>query len=318
MAGFLALGPVRGDKHLGIILASQATSWSDMLEAAQTIDRLGYDSLWTWDHLLSVFGKPHQPLFEGWTTLGAWSIATKRCRIGVLVSGAALRNPGLVAKMAVTADHASAGRVVVGLGAGWFGPEHEAHGIDFGSGPGERIRWLRETAAAVRALTDGDVYSHEGEKYSFRGAAHSPRPVHGRLPILIGGGGPHTIAIAGWYADLWNGFGSVAELAPKLSLLDTASREAGRDPDAIHRTFVGRTIIRDDPAEAREVWRAVEAANHATDFGPPEPWLGPPALVAERIRAFLAAGFDGALIELFAPYDPQTIERLIKEVRPLL
>jgi alkanesulfonate monooxygenase SsuD/methylene tetrahydromethanopterin reductase-like flavin-dependent oxidoreductase (luciferase family) len=309
---------VTSDKHVGIILASQAVQWPDMLAAARSVDRLGYDSLWTWDHITSVFGEPAQPVFEGWTTLGAWAIATERCQIGVLVSGAAMRNPGVLAKMAVTVDHASGGRTILGLGAGWFGPEAAAHGIDFGSGFGERIRWLAETADAVRALTDGDEYTRRGAKYSFDGAVHAPRPVHGRLPIMIGGGGPHTIEIAGRHADFWNGFGSVAELAPKLGLLDDAARSAGRDPVDIHRTFVGRAIIRDDAADAERGWAAALAANRTTDMGPPEPWLGPPALVAERIREYLDVGFDGVLMEVFARYDEETLERLIQEVRPLL
>ena len=126
------------DLKLGILLWSQATEWPPFLEAARRVDQLGYDHLWTWDHLHPIFGATDQPIFEGWTTLGAWAAATERVRLGLMVGANTFRNPALVAKMATTLDHISGGRAILGIGGAWFEEEHEDFGIEFGSGFPER------------------------------------------------------------------------------------------------------------------------------------------------------------------------------------
>ena len=132
------------DIRFGIALWSQQTSWPAYLEAAQLVDRLGYDSLWTNDHLISEVGPPDQPKFEAWTTLAAWATATTTSRLGHWVGANSVRQPALVAKMAVTVDHASGGRAILALGAGWFEREHRAFGIEYGRSAGERLAWLEE------------------------------------------------------------------------------------------------------------------------------------------------------------------------------
>ena len=109
---------------LGAFLASQTTSWSEILGTAKLVDRLGYDHVWFPDHFYSIFGGPYQAAFEGWTTLAACAQATDHIRLGLLVGANTFRNPGLVAKMAVTLDHVSAGRAILGLGGGWNELEH--------------------------------------------------------------------------------------------------------------------------------------------------------------------------------------------------
>ena len=125
--------------RFGIALWSQQTTWQAYLDAAKLVDRLGYDTLWTNDHLISEVGPPDQPKFEAWTTLAAWATATTSSRLGHWVGTNSLRNPALVAKMATTVDHASGGRAILGLGASWFEREHRAFGVDFGRGAGERL-----------------------------------------------------------------------------------------------------------------------------------------------------------------------------------
>ena len=139
------------DLKLGILLWSQGATWPEMLEAAQRVDRLGYDTLWTWDHVYAIFGDPYQAIFEGYACLAAWAMATERTRLGLLVGANTFRNPGLVAKTVATIDHVSNGRAIAGLGGAWFDLEHQAHGIDFGSGFGQRLDWLDESVAAVPA-----------------------------------------------------------------------------------------------------------------------------------------------------------------------
>ena len=145
------------------------------------VDELGYDHLWTWDHLYAIFGDPYQPIFEGWLALAAWSKVTTRTRLGLLVGANTFRNPGLVAKLATTLDHVSGGRAILGLGGAWIELEHTAHGIDFGSSPGERLDWLDEAVDAIRGLLDGEVVtSPPGGYYQFEGLRHSPRAGPGR------------------------------------------------------------------------------------------------------------------------------------------
>src|SRR6187397_1868843 len=132
------------DVKLGILLWSQTGTWHEMLEAARLVDRLGYAHLWTWDHLYAIFGDPYQPIFEGWSLLNAWARETTQTRLGLLVGANTLRNPGLVAKTAATLDHVSDGRAILGIGGAWFDLEHEAHGIDCGSGFGQRLDCLDE------------------------------------------------------------------------------------------------------------------------------------------------------------------------------
>ncbi|HKC90657.1 MAG TPA: LLM class flavin-dependent oxidoreductase [Candidatus Limnocylindria bacterium] len=190
---------------LGVLLFSQATSWKDFREAAVLADRVGYDHIWTWDHLYAIFGDPYQPIFEGWTAIAALAGMTTRARLGLMVGANTFRNPGIVAKMATTIDHASEGRAILGIGAAWFELEHRAHGIDFGTTPGDRLRWLDEAVGVVRILLDGKEANHRSKKYAFERTRHSPVPVQRRLPVMIGGGGERkTLRIVAKYADMWN------------------------------------------------------------------------------------------------------------------
>jgi len=166
------------DLKTGILLWAQAASWPEMAEAARRIDRLGYDHLWTWDHLYAIFGDPYQEYFEGWTALAAWAPQTERAKLGLLVGANTFRNPGLTAKIATTLDHISGGRAIVGLGGAWFELEHNAHGIEFGRSVGQRLDWMDEALGAMRALFDGEtVTSPPGGHYAFDGLRHHPRPI---------------------------------------------------------------------------------------------------------------------------------------------
>src|SRR4051794_6952850 len=116
------------DTRLGILLWSQATDWPAFEAAAVKIDGLGYAHLWTWDHLYAIFGDPYQPIFEGYMTLAAWAKVTKQARLGLLVGANTFRNPALTAKLAVTLDHISGGRAILGIGGGGVGTQHPPDG----------------------------------------------------------------------------------------------------------------------------------------------------------------------------------------------
>jgi F420-dependent oxidoreductase-like protein len=290
-----------------------------MLDAARRADRLGYDHIWTWDHLYAIVGDPHQPIFEGWTTLAAWAAATKRTRLGLLVGANTFRNPGLFAKIATTLDHISGGRAICGIGGAWFDLEHEAHGLPFGTGFGQRLDWLDESVGVIRRLLDGDEVTHAGQQYRFERLVHYPRPIQPRMPIMIGGSGEKkTLRTVAKYADMWNASGNPSELAHKDGVLRAHCEAVGRDQTEIERTFSLAVIIRDTEAQAREVWAAQLAANRT----PYEEWqglcLGNPEQIAGQIREFQAIGFGTLIADIPAPYDLETLERLIGEVKPLV
>jgi F420-dependent oxidoreductase-like protein len=304
---------------LGICLWVQATEWPMLLDAARRVDTLGYDGLYCWDHLYAIAGDPYQTIFEGWTTLAAFAQATTRSRIGLFVGANTFRNPGLVAKSAATVDHISGGRLILGLGGAWFGLEHEAHGMEFGSGLGQRLDWLHESVGLIRSLLDGDEVTHRGEHYRFDRAVHHPMPLQSHLPILIGGSGERkTLRTVARYADLWNAFGTPEELNRKSGVLAEHCRTVGRDPASIERTVVCNVVIRDSNAEARRVWEASLMRNRTPLDINDDPWLGHPEHIAERIRGYTDIGFHHVVADVPAPYDAETLERLIGEVRPLV
>src|SRR2546423_7384165 len=136
--------PSSGPIKVGALLWPQYTDWPALRDAAELADHLGYDSLWTWDHLYPIVGSPNGPIFEGYLTLAGWACVTKRATLGLMVGANTFRNPALTAKMATTLDHLSNGRAVLGIGGAWFGTEHEAFGIDFGTGFGQRLDLLDE------------------------------------------------------------------------------------------------------------------------------------------------------------------------------
>ncbi|HEX2765699.1 MAG TPA: LLM class flavin-dependent oxidoreductase [Candidatus Limnocylindria bacterium] len=311
------------ETRLGILLWSQATGWDDFERAAIKVDELGYEHLWTWDHLHAIFGDPYQPIFEGWITLGAWAKVTRRARLGLLVGANTFRNPALVAKLATTLDHISHGRAILGIGGAWFEVEHTEYGIDFGRSPGERLTWLDEAAGIVRRMLDGEIVSApEGGRYAVRNVRLLPRPVQEHLPIMIGGGGEKkTLRTVARYADMWNGMGSPETLARKIEVLKGHCQDVGRDFGQIELTVGCKPIIRSTEAEARRVWEAQMEHNRTPMSDVIDDhtfWVGTPEQVAQEMISRRALGFHTFIAELAAPFDDETIERWIGEVKPIV
>ena len=311
------------DTRLGVLLWSQATSWDAFEASAKRVDELGYDHLWTWDHLYAIFGDPYQPIFEGYTTLAAWAKVTKRTRLGLLVGANTFRNPGLVANELTTIDHLSGGRAIAGLGGAWFELEHQAHGIDFGSGFGERLDWLDESVAALRALFAGEaVTSSEGGRYAFDELVLLPPPVQERLPIMIGGSGEKkTLRTVAAYADIWNAMGTPDFLRHKVEVLHRHCDDVGRDPAEIEFSAGCKPIIRDTTEDARRVWEAQMDHNRTpmSDVADDDTfWVGTPDEVAQLMIERKALGFHTFIAEMAAPYDDETLERWIGEVKPMV
>jgi alkanesulfonate monooxygenase SsuD/methylene tetrahydromethanopterin reductase-like flavin-dependent oxidoreductase (luciferase family) len=311
------------ETRLGVLLWSQATDWPAFEAAARRVDELGYDSLWTWDHLYAIFGDPYQPIFEGYTTLAAWARVTSRVRLGLLVGANTFRNPGLVAQSVTTIDHISEGRATLGIGGAWFELEHTAHGIDFGSGHGERLTWLDEAVGAIRPLLDGEtVTSPPGGRYRFADLVLQPRPIQAHLPIMIGGSGERkTLRTVAKYADQWNAMGSVEKLAHKVDVLRGHCDAVGRDMAEIELTAGCKPLIRDTEAEARRLWES-QMEHNRTPMADVEHddtfWVGTPEQVAAKMIERRELGFTTFLAEMAAPFDDETLQRWIGEVRPMV
>jgi alkanesulfonate monooxygenase SsuD/methylene tetrahydromethanopterin reductase-like flavin-dependent oxidoreductase (luciferase family) len=311
------------DLKLGVLLWNQATSWPDYLAAARRLDELGYEHLWAWDHLYAIFGDPYQPIFEGWASLVGAAGATSRIRLGLLVGANTFRNPGLVAKTAATLDHVSGGRAIVGIGGAWMEPEHTAHGIDFGTGFGQRLDWMDESAGAIRELLDGnEVTSAPGGHYAFDHLRHQPVPIQAHVPIMIGGSGEKkTLRSVARHADMWNGMGTVEVMRHKIEVLRRHCEDVGRDPSDIEFTLGLKATIRDSAAEADRVWKAAMEHNRTplSDVADDQTfWNGTPEQLAEKLAPYVELGFHTAISEQPAPYDTETLERLIGQVKPLV
>ncbi len=295
----------------GLQLWSQHTDWPSFRDAALSADDAGWDSVWTWDHLMAIFGPWEQTIFEGWSVLSALGPITTKVRLGLMVGANTMRNPGLTAKLATTLDHVSGGRAVLGIGGAWFEREHDAYGIEFGAGFGERLDRLDEAVMLIRRLLDGERFSHDGPYYTFHEALAEPRPVQARLPILVGGSGPKkTLRTVAERADAWNTSGTVDEVRTRLEVLAAHCADVGRDIATIEKTVSYPMILRDDPAAAETAYRALLDHNGADDMGPGPVLLGSPAAAAEALRPYRDLGFETVIVRMPAPYDPETIRRM--------
>ena len=301
------------DLRLGLNLWSQASDWPSFLGAARRADELGYDHVWTWDHVQAIFGDPDQPIWEGYTALAAIAQATSRARLGLFVGANTFRNPGLVAKAIATIDHISDGRAIMGLGGAWFGHEHQSFGIDFGSGFGQRLDWLAESVPIVRDLLDGQEVTSTGPRYAVDHLRILPPPVQAHVPVMIGGGGERkTLRIV---------FGTPEVVAHKDEILRRHCADVGRDHAAIERTLGCKITIRSTEAEAERVRRAALEHNRtplSRVEGDVSFWTGTPEQIAETMIAYRTVGFDTFIVELPAPYDAETMDSLMTVVKPMV
>ncbi|HUP24279.1 MAG TPA: TIGR03560 family F420-dependent LLM class oxidoreductase [Thermoanaerobaculia bacterium] len=283
-------------------------SWQDTLEVARHCERTGWDGIWYADHFMPNEADTLKPWHECWTTLAALAAVVPRVRIGPLVSGNTYRHPAVLAKMAVTLDHVSGGRAVLGLGAGWQENEHRAYGIEYSDVPG-RLRRLDEACQVIRSLLRQPKSDLSGQHYHLAGAPLEPKPV-GKLPLLIGGGGEQvTLRIAAEHADEWNVWGDVATLRRKSGILERHCAALGRDAAQIARSAQALLFFADD-----------EKALDAIRARPlPVPTLaGSPAQIQDTLAAYRAAGVDEWIVPGFnlGPLQRQveTLDRFQDEV----
>lgn len=239
------------------IVRNQNMDWQPLLRHVRFFEELGFDSIWFCDHMQRP-SRPDDPCLEGWTTLAALAALTTRPRLGLLVNSNTFRNPTLVAKEALTVDQISGGRLEVGLGAGWFEPEHERFGFDF-PGTGELVSRFKEGVEIIDLALRNDTISYDGKYYQVKDAPFRPRPVQQpRPPLTLGAHGPRMLKIVAQYADRWNSFGTLEEMTERSAALDEACAEIGRDPSEIRRSLYGWTIpLKIDPWSSVEAFRDV-------------------------------------------------------------
>ena len=310
--------------RIGAAFWIQRTDWPSLRDAALTAERAGFDSLWFDDHLLADEGDWHDAKLEGWAALAALAPLTIRPRLGLLVAANTFRNPGLTAKLATTLDHISGGRLILGIGGGWFGREHDAFGLDFGAGFGERLDRLEEAVDLIERLLAGERVTHDGRFYRMVDAVCEPRPMQTRLPILIGGSGREkTLRTVAHHADLWNAYASPERVAESLAILRERCAEIGRPFESIQKTVYMEVVIRTSEAEVQSFWTQVEDRHgirgRVGSDGTPRTLNvgGPPAAVADYVRRFEALGIDEVIWIFRNPFDLETMARL-GEVRSAL
>jgi F420-dependent oxidoreductase-like protein len=279
--------------RFGVQTPPQNMPYKDIVDVWKQADDLGYDSLFAFDHFMPIFGDITKPCFEGWTLLAALAAQTSRARVGLLVTGNSYRHPAVVAKMAATVDHASNGRLILGIGAGWFEPDHTQYGIPFYTA-GRRARRLAESVQVIKLLLTQPKSNFNGKYYQLTDALCEPKGIQQpHPPILIGGVGPKLLQpTAARYADIWHLFvqnGNPEEARKLCTNFDALCRKVGRDPAAVEKA----TSLR-----AEEL-----ATSSAQDM-------------RAHIQKLVDAGIHHFILGLSPPFDRELLRRFAKEVIP--
>jgi probable F420-dependent oxidoreductase len=286
--------------HFGVTLPQIKRSWQDTRAAALAFDELRFDSVWACDHVYGV-PNPALPIFEAWSLLAAVAAITEHVELGTLVTPPLLRNPAVLAKQIATIDHVSGGRTIAGLGAGWFQPEFEDYGIEFGS-LGSRMRALDETAQVMRALWTQEQVSFDGSFAKLHSARCEPKPLR-HVPILVGGTGERVLmGIAARHADIWNNMAiAQAQLGPKIEALRRRCDEVGRDPATLTVSQQCTVVIGETEAEARaQLAKAQKVFGGHLGSGLEEHGIwGHPERVIDCIERHRALGCTMFVIEFF-------------------
>jgi F420-dependent oxidoreductase-like protein len=295
-------------------------AWERTVALAQRAEEVGYDHLWVYDHVETVPRREPTHVFEAFTTLAALSQRTTQIRLGQLVSCAAYRGAGLLAKEAAGLDVMSGGRLILGLGAGWYEREYEAYGWPFPTAR-ERLEILDETLVVVRRLWSEETVSFAGQHVRLDGAYCDPKPLQ-RLPeIWVGGGGERvTLRIAARHADKTNWQVGLDEFVHKSEVLRGHCDEIGRDYDTIVRTHAPDCRLFDDE-RALSTW--LDAPDGGPLWSPADPdayvrdnFVGTIEMVADKVQAFVDAGAREFVLWFRDYPESESLDRFAAEVVP--
>jgi F420-dependent oxidoreductase-like protein len=324
----LSLGPrvfaqeAKPTIRFGLQVAPQQTTVEEMKEVWKEAEALGFDTLWVNDHLLPSFGPEDAPNLESWTLLAAMATATSRVKVGALVTSNTFRHPAVLAKMATTIDHLSNGRFILGIGAGYFEPEHKAYGITLPAVK-ERVKRLEEAIQIITKLwTAEPTVSFKGQYYTLVDAPFAPKPVQKpHPPIMIGGTGEKRILpLVARYAQMWN-IGNLApdEIAAKNKVLEEHCRKIGRNCAEIEHSYLTPLFLKADPTAAQGPLETLATLRKVTVEEVRKSVLaGDPAAIRQQLQAYIDVGVTHFIINLRRPvlYDREGVRMFAKEVMP--
>jgi F420-dependent oxidoreductase-like protein len=304
--------------RFGVQTAPQHVTFEALRATWQLIDGSGYDTAWLFDHFFPILSDPSGPCYEGWTMLAALACETSLAQVGILVTGNTYRHPAVLAKMGATVDHTSGGRLIMGIGAGWFEMEHAAYGIHFGT-TAERIHRVDEACEVIKRLWTEKQTTFAGKYYQLQEAYCEPKPLQQpRPPLMIGGGGEKLmLRVVAKHADIWNTFGSPEVFRHKIDVLKEHCAAVGRDFAEIEVSWAGMTFVTDSAAEKQEmIMRAAAMFQAPVEMIAPGLLVGSPAELRDRIAQFIEAGVTHFIPILHTPIDHTTIGRFAEEVMP--
>jgi len=310
-----------------MIEGQEDVNWTDWQAIAAACEKHGVGTLFRSDHYLSVDDRRERGSLDAWATIAALAASTERLRLGTLVSPATFRHPAVLAKMAVTADHISGGRVELGIGAGWWEREHEAYGIDLPE-PGPRLDALEEQMELIHRYWEEGPFNYEGRHYRAQNLDALPRPMQEpRLPLILGGkGGPRSLRLAAALADEYNTvMSTAAEIADVRKRLDQACEAADRDPRTLPLSMMTGWLVGSDEAELRD--RASRLAQWKGEGDDGEAFLaglrestikGTTEEAIEQLRELERAGLDRIMGQHLLHRDLDAIQLMGEEVIPAL
>jgi alkanesulfonate monooxygenase SsuD/methylene tetrahydromethanopterin reductase-like flavin-dependent oxidoreductase (luciferase family) len=304
--------------RIGVYIPQVGFTWSELRERVVTCDRVGIESVWFMDHLYPP-GMPTVPSFEAWTTATALATMTERVRLGHLVLANGFRHPALLAKMAATLDHASGGRLDLGIGSGSYAPEFAEFGLPFLANA-VRAEHLDEALQVLRLLFTEPAPSFAGRHYQLNAAPSLPRPIQQpHPPIHVGGAGERrTLPLVARHADAWNcPTYALAAFPQKLAVLRRECRRIGRDAATIRVTeeAVLALVARRDQVDAARTLAERRFAGPGWGFTEAG-YCGTPDDVVARLRVRATLGVQDVVFFPHDRADPATLGLLAREVAP--
>ena len=302
----------------------QGASHADLLAVARATREGGFSAFFRSDHVLSMGGDGLPGPSESFVNLGAIATQVPDIRLGTLVTSATFRHPSMVAIAAAQIDDISGGRMELGIGSGWFEPEHKAYGLDYGSSFGERFDRLTEQLEVITGLWAtpiGKGFDHAGKHYTLAGAPGLPKPQQRaadgtpHLPIIIGGHGPkRTPALAARFADEFNvGFVDFDATTTQFGRVRAACEAAGRDPGSLVYSVAHPVCVGTDEAEFRR--RAV-AMGQDPEKARDSPFAGTVAEVTDTMARWAAAGVQRGYLQVLDLSDLDHIALVAQEILP--
>ena len=310
-----------------MIEGQEGVTWEQWVALARACEQHGFEGLFRSDHYLAFARRNERGALDPWATISALAAVTDRIRLGTMVSPVTFRHPANLAKLVVTADYVSGGRVELGMGAGWFEEEHRAFGFPFPD-TRERMDMLAEQVEIVHGLWggEGDVFSFAGTHYRLDACPALPKPLQDPHPPLIMGGraGPRSAALAARWADEYDVvYVDPAEAKERVDRVSAACEAIGRDPGTVRRSLLTKTIVGADEAEVRR--RAAELIEWEEHDGDADAYLadlratnviGTPEQVLERLAEFAAAGIQRVMVHQLVHTDLDQVELIGREVIP--